>query len=104
MHTRMRWRILHKGSEFVTIGSRRKPVFGVSAKAILKQVPSATGTSYMWKIKISFVSSLDLILSKKRITKALISLRGCAFGVRIPPETGFLASRPIYKVPIGQYT
>ena len=54
----------------------RKPVFGVSEKAILKPGPSATGTSL--KIEILFVSSLDLILSKKRITKALISLRECA--------------------------
>ena len=34
-----------------------KPVFGVSAKAILKLVSSATVTSY--KIEISLVASLD---------------------------------------------
>ena len=38
-----------------------------------------------------------MIVSNKRITKALIRLRGmhrlvCAFTVRKPPKTGFLAS------------
>ena len=53
-----------------------KPVFGVSEKAILKSVSSATATSY--KIEISLVASQDRVLTKKRITKALISLRRCA--------------------------
>ena len=54
----------------------RKPVFGVPDKARLKPVSSATEAR--WKIKISLVASLKTILSKKRITKALISLRRCA--------------------------
>ena len=54
----------------------RKPVFGVSDKASFKLVSSATETSQ--KIEISLVASLDMILLDKRITKALISLRGCA--------------------------
>ena len=54
----------------------RKPVFGVSGKARLKPVSSTTETSQ--KIEISPVASLHIILSKKRITKALIRLRGCA--------------------------
>ena len=54
----------------------RKPVFGVSAKASFKPVSSATETSK--KTEISPVASLHIILSKKRITKALIRLRGCA--------------------------
>ena len=53
-----------------------KPVFGVSEKVRLKPVFSATETS--WKIEISLLASLDMILSNKRITKALIRLRGCA--------------------------
>ena len=48
----------------------RKPVFGVSNKRSFKPVSSATETS--WKIEISLVASLDMILSNKRITKALI--------------------------------
>ena len=52
----------------------RKPVFGVSEKARLKPVFSATETSK--KIEISLVASLAMVLSKKRIKKALISLRG----------------------------
>ena len=50
----------------------------------------ATQTRY--KNEISFVSSLDIILSEKRITKALTT-----FVVRTPPpppKTGFVASRP----------
>ena len=42
-----------------------KPVFGVSDKARIKPVSSATETSQ--KIEISPVASLDMILSKKRI-------------------------------------
>ena len=51
---------------------------------------------YIEKIEISLVSSLDIILSTKRITKALISLRGCTGSsahllFANPPKTGFLA-------------
>ena len=53
-----------------------KPVFGVSDKARLKPACSATENSY--KLEISPVASLDMILFKKRIIKALISLRKCA--------------------------
>ena len=54
----------------------RKPVFSVSDKAKHKLVFSATETSK--KIEISLEVSLDVILSKKRITNALISLRVAA--------------------------
>ena len=64
-----------------------KPVFGVSNKARLKPVSSATETSK--KIKISLMTSLDMILFKKRITKALISLHICMQ----TPKEGFLTSR-----------
>ena len=53
-----------------------KPVFGVFDKAKIKPVTPATETSE--KIEFSLVASLGIELSKKRITKALISLRGCA--------------------------
>ena len=53
-----------------------KPVLGVSDKASFKPVSSATETSS--KIEISHVASLHMIFSKKRITKALIRLCGCA--------------------------
>ena len=48
-----------------------KPVFGVSDKVRFKPACSATETSS--KIEIASVSSLHIILTKKRITKALIS-------------------------------
>ena len=64
----------------------RKPVFRVSDKVIFKPVSSITEISK--KIEISFGASLDIILSKKRITKALISLRRCACVVRNPQKTG----------------
>ena len=49
-----------------------KPVFGVSAKARLNPVSSATETSL--NIAISLEASLDMMLHSKRSTKALISL------------------------------
>ena len=54
----------------------RKPVFRVSDKARLKPDSSAKETSY--KIEILPMANLDMKLSKKRITKALIRLRRCA--------------------------
>ena len=54
----------------------RKPVFGVSDKASVKPVSSATEISY--KIEISPVTSKHMILSKKRIPKVLIRLCGWA--------------------------
>ena len=46
-----------------------KPVFRVSDKAKLESVYAATE---------KFEASLDMLLSKKRMTKALISLSGCS--------------------------
>ena len=73
-----------------------KPVFGVSDKARLKPVSSATQTSK--KIEILPVASLDMILSKKQITKGNQIVRMgrlvSAFVVRKPPKTGFLVQRP----------
>ena len=53
-----------------------KSVFGVSGKARLKPVSSATETSQ--KIENTFVASLDMILFKLGIKNALISLWHCA--------------------------
>ena len=76
----------------------KKPVFGVSDKVRLKSVSSAKETS--WILENLLVASLDMILSSKQITKALIRLRRCAgwsvpFVVRKPPKTGFLVLKPI---------
>ena len=54
----------------------RKPVFGVSDKVWFNPVCSATETSK--KIESLLVASLDMILCNKRVTKALIRLRGWA--------------------------
>ena len=51
-------------------------LFGVSDQAMLKAASSATETSK--KIEILLEESSDMVFSKKRITKALISLHGCA--------------------------
>ena len=59
----------------------RKSVFGVSDKARLKPVSSATETSL--KIEISIMASLHMVLSKKRITKALIRLHYAQAGLRL---------------------
>ena len=47
----------------------------VSHQVMLKPVSSATETSYVENL---LEESLDMVCSKKQITKALISLRGCA--------------------------
>ena len=52
-----------------------KPAFGGWQQSET-QISSATETS--WKIEILLVASPDMVLSKKRITKAVIRLRGCA--------------------------
>ena len=54
------------------MGYARKPAFGVSVKARFN--PARTSK----KIENLLVASLDMLLSKKRITKALIRLRRCA--------------------------
>ena len=56
--------------------SAKKPVFGVSNKVGLKPVSSTT--TIPWNIEILLEARLDMILSKKRITKALIRLGRCA--------------------------
>ena len=63
---------------------------------IPKLVSSATETSE--EIETSLVIRLYMLLSNKRIAKALISLRGGEAGLRLcysqNPKTGFLASKP----------
>ena len=54
----------------------RKHVFGVSDEASFKPVSSATEISHI--VEISPFANLHMIRFKKRITKALIRLRGCA--------------------------
>ena len=49
-------------------------MFGVSHEVIK---PACLATETSWKIAISLMSSLDMILSNTHITKALIRLRGC---------------------------
>ena len=53
-----------------------KPVFGVSDNVRFKAACSATETSQ--KSEVLLVASLDMVLYKARIAKALIRLRGCA--------------------------
>ena len=60
--------------------------FGVSDKAILNPVSSATDTSQ--KIENLLDASLDMILSNKRITKALIRLgRPRGYKTRVHSQT-----------------
>ena len=53
-----------------------KPVLGVSDKVRFK--PACPATEDSEKNEILLVASLDMVLYKTRITKALIRLRGCA--------------------------
>ena len=54
----------------------RKPVFGVPSKRVSNQSPQLQRLAK--KIEILPVARLNMVLSKKRITKVLIRLRGCA--------------------------
>ena len=53
--------------------------------------PACSATETSSKIEILLVASLDMILSNKRQTKALIRLV-CTFVVHKPPKTAFLIS------------
>ena len=63
---------------FIIIMVRKstKPVFRVSVKQVSNQSPHLQRQAK--KLKILPIASLHMILLKKRITKALIRLRGCA--------------------------
>ena len=61
--------------------SRENLSSGFSKKARLKPVSSAAETSQI--IAISLMASLHMVLSKKRITKALIRLRNAQAGLRL---------------------
>ena len=50
----------------------KKHVFGVFDK--VRFIPACSATETSWKIEISLIESLDVILSNKRIIKALIRL------------------------------
>ena len=60
--------------EYISLVAR-KPVFGVFKQVSLNPVCSAAGTSY--SIEILRVANLDIILSRKGITKTRIRLCGC---------------------------
>ena len=78
-------------------GAATKPVLQVTDKARFKPGSSATETSQ--NIEIQLIASLDMILYKKRQTKALIRLCGCAGWSALScykaAKSGFLASMPI---------
>ena len=64
----------------------KTPIFGISDKARLKPVSSATETCQ--KVEISLVASFDMILSNTEITKVLIRLHRLVwvFVVHNPPD------------------
>ena len=69
-----------------------KPVFGVSGKARLKPISSATEASK--KIEVLLVARLDMVLSKKTYNKGADRSAGmhrlvCTFVVRKSPEDRF---------------
>ena len=68
VHSMSSYHVLQMGRD------ARKPVFGVSDMARLKQPAQPQRLA---RNEISLVSSLDMILYNKRITKALISLSVC---------------------------
>ena len=68
----------------------RKCVFRISDQVRFKRAYSATETSY--KIEISLVASLYMILSNNKGADQTARMRRlvCAFVVRKPPMSGFL--------------
>ena len=68
-------------------------------KSHVRLKPTCSDTETRWKIRILHEASIDILLSNKQITKALIRLRGCTgwsapllFACIMP---GFPALRPI---------
>ena len=55
---------------------KQKPVFGVSDKVMLRPACSDRETSK--NVEVMYEASLVIVLGRKRITNALIRLRGCA--------------------------
>ena len=71
----------------------------LQGKSHVRLKPTFSDTETRWKIKILHEASIDIFLSNKQITKALIRLRGCTgwsapllFACNMP---GFPALRPI---------
>ena len=71
----------------------------LQGKSHVRLKPTCSDTETRWKIKFLHEASLDILLSNKQITKALIRLRGCTvwsapllFACNMP---GFPAWRPI---------
>ena len=77
---------------------RESPSLGCLRKRVSTQSPQLQRIAR----KSELVASLDMILSNKRITKALIRLRSVQAGLRLccsqAPRTGFLTSRPIFEL------
>ena len=90
-------KVYNLGPGYQMSPNETKPVIGVSLNVRLKPISSATETRS--KNEISLEASLDMKISKKRITKVLISLCMCP-GLSAPlllahPEDRFfLASEP----------
>ena len=80
-----------------------KPVCGVSDKARLKLVSSATEASL--ESEISLVESIGMILSNNLIIKALMRMRRlvCACVVCEPPKTSFVELWPICNTSDSKY-
>ena len=68
--------LIRKTGNRTTASSWENVSSGVSDQARHKPACAATETS--WSLEISAIESRDIILSKQRITKALIRLRECA--------------------------
>ena len=86
----------------------KKPVFGVSDKASFKPVSSATESSFKnsnFTCSKSTYDTFQIANNKGADQTAPMRRLVCAFLVRKPLKTGFVASRPIctiaFKEPIS---
>ena len=66
-------------------------------EVLLRFKPACSATVTSWKIKISLEANSDMMLSKRRITKAQIGPRRSAPLLLAPsvPKTSFLALRTL---------
>ena len=80
--------------------SKTKPVFGVSEKARLKPLSSATENFACTKFRYdTFQYANNKGADQSKQMRRLV----CTFVVRKPPKTGFLASRPILSMTLHQH-
>ena len=76
----VQWFVCYVGATWLRLVTR-KSVFGICDQ--VRHKPACAATEARQRLEISDIETRDIILSRQRIAKALIRLRGCAFVVCI---------------------